>query len=120
MLTGRNCINSSHVFSRHLNCKQNKNSAGHGPEVATVEALKTAAVGQSKKESSSSIQTVFKRSKNTKLKNKRIPEVLYHQNDIHVNLNCINFSLYSRYIVFKINSIFADDRKFCFVSFRCK
>ena len=69
---------------RRLKYNQNKSNVAHCPEVATVETLKIVAVGQSKRESSSKIQTVFKRSKSPKFKNKRIPEVLYHTIYIYI------------------------------------
>ena len=71
-------FNQHFIFFRRLKCNQNKSNVAHCPKVATVETPKIVAVGQSKRESSSKIQTVFKRSKSPKLKNKRIPEVLYH------------------------------------------
>ena len=71
-------LTNTFIFFRRLKCNQNKSNVAHCPKVATVETLEIVAVGQSKRESSSKIQTVFKSSKSPKLKNKRIPEVLYH------------------------------------------
>ena len=77
-------------YFRSMEKAQNKSNNGQVPGMATVETTAMVAVGKSKNETSLNIKKVFKRSKKSKLKNMRIPEVLYHFYGVDI--------LYHRYL----------------------